>query len=120
MPEKLTDIGSERAVLASLCQYGASAHVAVCDVLDEESFANSNNKIIYRCINHVLQNDQAPDIASIISAAEQLDLLESVNTKQELKYISSLYWISRNATNPNTGCTDFDDGTITRNSTFGV
>ena len=91
MPEKLTDIGSERAVLASLCQYGASAHVAVCDVLDEESFANSNNKIIYRCINHVLQNDQAPDIASIISAAEQLDLLESVNTKQELKYISSLY-----------------------------
>lgn len=91
MPEKLSDIGSERAVLASLCQYGMSAHVAVCDIIDEDSFVNPNNKIIYRCISHVLENDQAPDIASIISAAEQLDLAESINTKQELKYISSLY-----------------------------
>ena len=91
MQEKLLDIGSERAVLASLCQNGIDAYVSISDMVDIDSFVNTNNKLIFQCLAYVINNDQKPDIASLLSAAEQLDISESINTPQELKYISSLY-----------------------------
>ena len=91
MEEKLLDIGSERAILAALCQHGIDAYISISDIIDIESFVNTNNKLLFQCISHVINNDQKPDIASILSAAEQLDISDSINTPQELKYISSLY-----------------------------
>jgi replicative DNA helicase len=91
MKEKLVDVGSERAILAALCQYGIDAYVSVSDIITENSFVNTNNKIIFKCIDHALKNDQSPDVASLLAAAEQLDVIETINTPQELKYISSLY-----------------------------
>ena len=88
--EKLIDVGSERAILAGLLQHGIDGYVAISDIVNEESFGNINNKVIFRCIEHVVLNDQTVDIPSILSAAEQLNLSETVNTKQELTYINSL------------------------------
>ena len=91
MQEKLSDIGSERAVLAGLLQYGVDGYVAISDIVSSDTFGNHNNKILYRCIEKIIANDQVVDIASILSAAEQLNFSESINTKQELKYIKSLF-----------------------------
>ena len=91
MEDKLLDIGSERAVLAGLLQHGMDAYVRIGDIVSEDSFVHSNNKIIYKCINQVLDNGQKPDISTLVAAAEQLHLSESINTKQEINYISSLY-----------------------------
>tara|TARA_B100001094_G_scaffold264045_1_gene265876 strand:- start:2608 stop:4092 length:1485 start_codon:yes stop_codon:yes gene_type:complete len=89
--EKLLDIGSERALLASLLQYGIDAQVIVSDIISVDSFGNLNNKALYRCIEHVISNDQHPDIVTIMSAAEHLKLSERLKTEQELQYIKSLY-----------------------------
>jgi replicative DNA helicase len=91
MEEKLLDIGSERAILASLCQHGIDAYISISDIIDIDSFVNTNNKLVFECLSYVINNDQKPDIASLLSAAEQLNISESINTPQELKYISSLY-----------------------------
>jgi len=91
MEEKLLDIGAERAVLAGLLQYGVDAHVNISDLLCDESFVNPNNKIIYKCIEHIISNDQKPDVATLLAAAEQLNFIEQISTKQELSYINSLY-----------------------------
>ena len=82
MEEKLLDIGAERAVLAGLLQYGIDAHVNVSDLLCDESFVNPNNKIIYKCIEHIISNDQKPDVSTLLAAAEQLNFIEQISTKQ--------------------------------------
>lgn len=90
MNPNLQDIGAERAVLAGLLQYGVSAYVSISDFISVDSFQNTNNKIIFRCIEHIISNEQTIDIASILSASEILNVQEVINTKQELKYIKSL------------------------------
>jgi replicative DNA helicase len=90
METKLSDIGSERAVLAGLMQYGIDAYVTISDIVTQDTFVHLNNQILFKCIEKIILNDQKVDIPSILSASEQLDLHESVNTDQELKYIKSL------------------------------
>lgn len=91
MIDNLSDIGSERAVLAGLLQHGVDAYLSVSDFITTDSFAHYNNQILFNCIEHVIKNENKVDIASLLSSATQLGLIESVNTPQELKYIKSLF-----------------------------
>jgi replicative DNA helicase len=88
---ELSDVGAERAVLAGLLQYGIDGYILVSDLITSETFDNSNNQIIYKCIARIIDNEQSVDIASVLSAAEHLGFSETVNTPQELKYIKSLF-----------------------------
>ena len=90
MDSKLCDTGAERAVLAGLFAYVLESYVEINDFITHSSFANRNNQVIYKCIEKILEGDAAVDIPSILSAAEQLNLSETVQTKQELDYIKNL------------------------------
>ena len=90
MDSKLSDVGAERAVLAGLFSYGVESYVEISDFLTHGSFAHQNNQVIYKCIEKVLKNDAQVDLPAILSAAEQLSLSETIQTKQELEYIDSL------------------------------
>lgn len=90
MSSQLSDVGAERAVLAGLFAYGLESYVEISDLLDHGSFGHQNNQIIYKCIEKVLQNEAEVDLPAILSAAEQLSLSDSINTRQELEYINSL------------------------------
>lgn len=89
--EKLSDIGSERAILAGLLQHGIDAYVPIADFITVDSFGHYNNQLIFKCIESVINNDNKVDIPSLLSAASQLGVSESINTPQELKYIKSLF-----------------------------
>ena len=91
MPENLSDIGAERAVLAGLLQYGLDGYVSISDIISTESFSNHNNQVIFSCMKHILDNDQSVDVASLLSAAQHLNFIEVINTKQELAYINALF-----------------------------
>ena len=90
METQLSDIGSERAVLAGLMQYGLDAYVTVSDIVTEDTFTHLNNQILFKCVEKIVINDQKVDIPSILSVAQQLNLYENINTDQEIKYIKSL------------------------------
>lgn len=90
MDSQLSDSGAERAVLAGLFAYGLDSYVEINDFITHDSFANRNNQVIYKCIEKVLESDAAVDIPAILSAAEQLNLSEVIQTKQELEYIRDL------------------------------
>tara|TARA_B100000497_G_C7666377_1_gene401802 strand:- start:139 stop:1608 length:1470 start_codon:yes stop_codon:yes gene_type:complete len=89
--EKLLDIGSERALLAGLLQYGIDAYVVVADIISSDSFGHTNNKLLFKCIEDIINNEQKPDIVTVLASAEKLNLSEQIKTEQELKYIKSLY-----------------------------
>ena len=88
---ELSDVGAERAVLAGLLRYGIDAYLEVADIIDHSTFRNSNNQILYKCVERVLSDGSQVDLPSILSAASQLNFSESVNSKQELRYIKSLF-----------------------------
>jgi replicative DNA helicase len=90
MGHKLSDVGAERAVLAGLFAYGMESYVEVCDIIDVNSFTHKNNQVLYKCAAKVLQSEVTIDLPAILSAAEQLNLSEVVNSTQELEYINSL------------------------------
>ena len=89
--DKLSDIGSERAILAGLLQHGIDAYLTISDFITIDSFVHHNNQLIFKCIEYVLKNDQKIDIPSLLSAASILNISDSINTKQELKYVGSLF-----------------------------
>ena len=76
----LTDVGAERAVLAGLFCYGLESYVEVSDLLDHASFGNHNNQIIYKCLQRIFENQESADLPSLLSAAEQLNFSDSINT----------------------------------------
>jgi len=90
MDSKLSDLGSERAVLAGLFAYGLESYVEISDFISHNSFAHRNNQVIYKCIEKVLGSEASIDLPAILSAAEQLSLSEVVHTEQELSYIDDL------------------------------
>lgn len=89
--DKLTDVGSERAVLAGLIQHGMDGYISIADLITESSFGHLNNQIIFKCLKNIFDKDQKVDVASILSSATNLNLSDSINTPQELKYIKSLF-----------------------------
>jgi len=90
MDPKLSDVGAERAVLAGLFAYGLESYVEISDFITHGSFANQNNQVIFKCVAKVLESDASIDIPAILSAAERLNLSETIQTKQELQYIRDL------------------------------
>jgi len=90
MDLKLTDVGAERAVLASIFTYGLEAYVEVCDIIQYNTFGHQNNQLIYKCIQKVMEGGLNLDLPSFLSAAQQLHLSDVINTEQELEYVKSL------------------------------
>jgi replicative DNA helicase len=91
MDQNLADAGSERAVLSALFQYGIEAYVEVSDIISSETFGSTNNQILYKCVEKVIESNSEVDIPSILSAASQMGHSDRVESKQELQYIKSLF-----------------------------
>tara|TARA_B100001564_G_scaffold259275_1_gene221102 strand:- start:36914 stop:38365 length:1452 start_codon:yes stop_codon:yes gene_type:complete len=90
MDSKLSDVGAERAVLAGLFAYGIESYVEISDFLSHSSFSHRNNQVIYKCVEKVFDSEAEIDLPAILSASEQLNLSEVVQTNQELEYIRDL------------------------------
>lgn len=88
--EILRDVGTERAVLSGLFQYGRECFHDVDCLVDTKTFTSPSNQVIYACLKKVLQNQESVDIPSVFSAAKDLGLTESIDNKQQLEYITSL------------------------------
>lgn len=89
----LTNVAEERAVLSGLAQYGHSCYIDVSDLLDEDCFTSSMNKIIYQCIAKSFHGEPSVkiDVASIYSTATNLGFIELLTEESYSNYITSLF-----------------------------
>jgi replicative DNA helicase len=88
---ELYDVGAERAVLSALFQHDIDAWVRVAELITVDSFGDSNNQILFKCIDTIIKNDQKADLPAILSSAKQLGVEEHIATDQELGYMKSLF-----------------------------
>lgn len=88
--KKLEDLASERAVLAALCQYGLDCYLEI-DFVDADHFTSDMNQLLYHCIYKSVSENSKVELASILSAANSLGVSESINNKEEMSFIRSLF-----------------------------
>lgn len=82
---------SERAVLAALIEYGEEAYLDVCDMLQESTFTVDSNKYIWKCLQYIFsQENSNVDIASIQSAAHELNLSHILGKSEEIKHLHAI------------------------------
>jgi len=88
----LCDPSSERAVLAGICKYGEDAYLDIADIVQDSSFTIDSNSIIYRCLKHLIDNEQkiAVDVASIYSAAQDIGVPNFFNKKDEAQHLRAI------------------------------
>ena len=86
----LQDVAAERAVLAGLCQYGLDVFLDI-DFIDADHFTNEMNQVLFKCIKKVISESSHVELASILSAANNLNLYENINNKNEIGFLRSLF-----------------------------
>lgn len=88
----LSDTAAERAVLAGVCTYGDTAYLEIADLLQESTFTIDSNKIIYQCLKHIFEKEQAQsiDVATILSTAQELGLSHILAKKEETQHLRAI------------------------------
>lgn len=87
----LSDPAAERAVLASICQYGEEAYFDIADILQDSTFTIDSNAIIYKCLKQLCERNQKTiDIASIYSIAQELGLSTILSKKEETQHLKAI------------------------------
>lgn len=88
----LCDPSAERAVLSIICRYGEQSYLEVSDLISEQSFTIDSNIIIYKCIQKIFSHESSSslDVASIYSAAKELNLDHVLDKKEEVQHLKAI------------------------------
>lgn len=88
----LVDPAAERAVLAGVCKFGADAYFDVADILSENTFTDTANQIIFKCVKSLIEDDNNSkiDVPSIYSAAHRLELDYIFKKTEEVKHLQAI------------------------------
>jgi replicative DNA helicase len=88
----LTDPSAERALLATICQYGEDVYIDISDIVSESTFTIDSNKIIFQCLKYVLDKNPkcSIDIGIIYSAAKDLGIDHILQKKDEALHLKAI------------------------------
>lgn len=86
----LQDIATERGVLAGLFQYGNDAYADIADILTEDCFTLTENKVIFKCLQKTVQQVEKVDLSALLSTASDLGLVKAISEKSEMEYLRAL------------------------------
>lgn len=94
----LCDPAAERAVLSGIFQYGEEVYLDIDDILSEKTFTIDSNQYLYKCLAHIFaipkdssgSSKSVIDIASIYSAAQELNILHLLQKKEEVQHLQAI------------------------------
>jgi replicative DNA helicase len=86
----LSNVASERAVLAGICSHGVDCYLDTEAFLEEGTFTVDFNKVMYKCIKHIINKSDRVDFVSLLSAATDLSLGDYVNKPDVLKHFNGV------------------------------
>ena len=86
----LSNLASERAVLAGIFNHGMEAFVDVDNLVSEECFTYTPNKVLFNCIQDCIKSSQNIGITEILSSAQNLGLSEYFDKPKIIKHINGI------------------------------
>ena len=88
----LANVGLERAIISSLCQYGKDAYVEMEDIgVDTNSFTLVSNQALFTSIKHLLDNNDHIDQAMLLIAIKDLGFQSLFDNKKDIEYLASVF-----------------------------
>jgi len=75
---------AEKAVLGGICKFGIGGLNEIGDIVGENTFSTLVHKSIYTCLTKVLEKQANIDVASLMSAASNLNLYSIIEKNQSL------------------------------------
>lgn len=87
----MEDRGSERIVLAGLCQYSRDALTDVESLINTKTFQLEINQILYNSIRAVIIDSGQVDLPSILAAANRLGYGNLTLKQESINYVKSLF-----------------------------
>ena len=88
----LANVGVERAIIASICQFGKDALIDIEDIgVVAESFTQSSNQALYTCLKSVLTSNAEIDQALLIISIKELGYSALFESRKDIEYIGSLF-----------------------------
>lgn len=87
----LQDLPAERATLAGVLRYGATAWIDMQELVNDGCYSDHLHQCIYTSLERIFRhnNNAVIDIASILSSAQELGLRD-VSEPENIKYIKAL------------------------------
>jgi replicative DNA helicase len=80
----MKDLIAEKAILAGICKFGMGGINEVGDIVGEHTFSSSQNKAVFSCLTKVLEKQEIVDIASVMSAASDLNVYSILEKNEAL------------------------------------
>lgn len=88
----LADIGTERAVLSGIARFGKTGLMEVDDIVNVNTFTDSSNQILFKCLKDAADKNPQIDIQSLITSSRELNVYDVVaKSKKDLEFINSLF-----------------------------
>jgi len=88
----LADIGTERAVLSGIARFGKTGLMEVDDIVNVNTFTDSSNQILFKCLKDAAYKNPQIDIQSLITSSRELNVYDVVaKSKKDLEFINSLF-----------------------------
>lgn len=88
----LENIGVERALISSICQYGKEALIEIEDIgVSTESFTNNSNQALFVTLKYILDNKEHVDQALLLISLKELGYDPLFNNRKDIEYIGSLF-----------------------------
>jgi replicative DNA helicase len=88
----LANVGVERAIIASICQYGKDALIEVEDIgVHAESFTQASNQALFTCLKAVLERHAEIDQALLLISIKEAGYQALFDGRKDIEYIGSLF-----------------------------
>jgi replicative DNA helicase len=88
----LANVGVERAIIASICQFGKDALIEVEDLgVCAESFTQASNQALYTCLKSVLDRHADIDQALLLISIKEAGYSALFEGRKDIEYIGSLF-----------------------------
>jgi len=89
--QTLRDAASERIVLAGIFQFGEDSYIDVSDLINTNSFCNTQNQLLFKCLELVVTKKNKVDIPAVIAASSELGVYDSVaKNKNDIEFLKGL------------------------------
>lgn len=83
----LQDVGSEKAVLAGIYQYGKDALIDIDDIISSDTFTIEENQLLFLCLKKALEENISIDLTAIVTTAERMQIDKKIVKEKKTSHI---------------------------------
>lgn len=89
----LCNVGSERAVLSGICQYGEDAYIDCSDILNDNTFTDQFNKHLFRCLQRTFETGiKSIDQTTVVTTASNIGIYDVMfSNKKDIDRLNAYF-----------------------------